>query len=206
MTEQAQAEQTPESEAPAAKPSLEDLYDQYDVGVQQQRVVETPAAEPTPEPSAPATDDVTAIRNDLAKLRAEREEEKRAALAREEEADLNRAVAILGKEAGLEGKEDILRGVLISKAQRDKRFLTLWDARMIKPKAWREALSIVADEVREEFQVANPQLEENQRALDESQRTQGTTPPKQPTREDKAMGMNDRDFSAFWSRLAGRSY
>ncbi len=204
MNETAQAEQTPAPEAPAAKPTLEDLYDQYDVGVQEQPAA-PPAAEPTAEP-APATDDVAAIQRDLASLRAEREAEKRAAQQREEEADLNKAVAILGKEAELNGKDDILRGFLIAKATQDARLRALWDARNVKPKAWKQALAILADEVRDEFAVPNPQLEENQRAMEESQRSQGTQPPRQPTPEDKALALNDRDFGAFWSRLAGRSY
>lgn len=205
MTDQiAQAEQTPASEAPP-KQTLEDLYDQYDVGVPQAPAGETPAAPTTAEPP-PTTDDVAAIRNDLAQLRAEREADKKAAQERADEADLNRAVATLGKEAELTGKDDLLRGFLISKATRDPRLRALWDARNVKPKAWRQALEILADEVRDEFVVPNPQLEENQRAMEESQRAQSTQSPPAQKPEDKVMGMNESDFAGFWARLSGRSY
>ena len=199
MTDQtAQAEQTPASEAPPVqKQTIEELYDTYNVSAEPQTpaqpTAEPAAVEPTPEPK-PGTEDITAIRNDLAELRAAREADKRAALQREEEADLNKAVAILGKEAGLEGKDSILRGFLIAKATEDPRLRALWDARLVKPKAWREALSIFADEVREEFAVPNPQLEENQRAMEESQRAGSTAPPQAKSMEEKAMSMNDADF------------
>ena len=206
MTEQtAQAEQTPASEAPP-KQTLEDLYDQYDVGVTPEQPTGAPlAAEPTAE-HQPATEDVAAIQRDLAALRAEREAEKRAALQRDEEADLNRAVAILGKEAELEGKEDILRGFLVAKATQDARLRALWDQRLVKPKAWRSALGILADEVRGEFAVPNPQLEENQRAMEESQRAQTTAPPPSKSADEKVMGMNEADFGHFWHKLAGRGF
>ena len=206
MNETAQAEQTPASEAPASKPTLEDLYDQYDVGYQQQtQLAETPAAEPTAE-QTPATDEVAAIRQEIATLRAESQANKQAAMEREEEADLKRAVAILEDVSEVKGKGAVAKGFLIAKASEDSRLRALWQARKEKPKAWRQALEILADEFHQEFSVANPQLEENQRAMEESQRSQGTTPLKQPTPEDKALAMNDRDFGNFWSRLAGRSY
>lgn len=205
MTEQtAQAEQTPAPEAPPQQ-TLEDLYNQYNVGVQEQPTGAPPAVEPTPEPT-PGTDDVTAIRHDLAQFRAEREADRQSALQREEESDLKQTVATLSKDAGIEGKESLLRGYLIAKATEDPRLATLWNARKTNPGAWNKAVGILAADVQQAFSVANPQLEENQRAMEESQRTQSTSAPTAPEPEKKVMEMPDGDFQRFWDRLSGKVY
>lgn len=202
MTEQtAQPEQKPVAEAiPEPKPSLESLYEEYNVG---KDTGQPTAAEPIAE-QTPVTNDVAAIHQEVAELRRERAADKAARAQREVEADLKKAVATLGKEAEIKGKEPILRGFLIAKAEEDPRLRALFDARNTNPKAWKSALKILADEVRDEFQVANPQIEENQRAMDESQRTQTNIAPGQPDREQKVLSMNPADFSNFWGRLAGR--
>ncbi len=200
----AQAEQTPAPEAPP-KQTLEDLYDQYDVPVQPS-VGETPAAEPTAEPAVPATDDNAAILSKLAKLEAENAANRAEALRRTEDADLNRAVDFLEREAELKDKKPILKGFLIAKASEDQRLRALWNSRAEKPKAWRQALEILADEARQIFAVANPQLEENQRAMDESQRAQSTSAPPAEKPEDKVMGMKDPEFDHFWAKLTGRGF
>lgn len=203
MTEpNAQPEQMPAAEAPTEpKPTLESLYDEYNIGTV---VTETvPAAEPSAEP-APATNDVAAIRNDLAEFRRERQADRVERERIETEADLKTAIASLGKDAEIEGKDSLLRGFLVAKASEDPRLRTLWESRRSNPKAWKSALKILADEVKDEFAVPNPQLEENQRALDESQRAQTTAAPAQPDKVERVMSMNDAEFSHFWGRLAGR--
>ena len=207
MTEQttAQAEQTPAPEAPP-KQTLEDLYNQFNVGVEQQSIGAPPAVEPTPEPQTPGTDDVTAIRSDVAQLRTAWQAERQANQQREEEADLKQAINTLGTEAGIKGKESLLRGFLISKATEDQRLQTLWHARKTNPGAWKKAIGILADEVQQEFSMPNPQLEENQRAMEESQRGQSSTAPPTPEPEKRMMDMSDGEFQAVWDRLSGKVY
>jgi len=200
-TTTAQTEQAPAVASPEPKQTLENLYDEYNIGTESPGP--TPAAEPKAE-QTPATNDVAAIHTEIADLRREREAEKAERIRIEEEADLTKAVATLGKEANIEGKEPLLKGFMIAKAAEDQRLRALWNSRKSNPKAWKTALKILADEVKEEFQVANPQIEENQRALDESQRAQTSVAPKQPGSAEKVMSMNDGEFSQFWGRLAGR--
>lgn len=203
MTDQtttAQTEQAPAVAPPEPKQTLENLYDEYNIGTEPEPI---PAAEPKAE-QTPATNDVAAIQQQIVELRRERDAEKAASLQRKDEADLKQAVATLGKEADIEGKDPLLKGFLIAKAEEDQRLRALWNGRNTNPKAWKTALKILADEVKEEFQVANPQIEENQRALDESQRAQTSVAPKQPDGVQKVMSMNDGEFSQFWGRLAGR--
>lgn len=201
MTEQtAQTEQKPAEATSEPQPTLESLYDEYNIGTATE---EPPAAEPQAEPP-PATNDPAAIQNEIAQFRREREADKAARQQREAEADLKTAIATLGKEAEIAGKDSLLRGFLIAKATEDQRLRTLWESRNTNPKAWKSALKILADEVKNEFTMPNPQIEENQRALDESQRAQTTSAPAQPDREQKVASMNDAEFSQFWGRLAGR--
>lgn len=206
MTEQTnpQAEQTPPETPPAPTQSLEELYAEYNVGTEQP--APPPQADPVqPEPQ-PAADSDTAIRAEMAQLRQELSSYRAEKADAADRADLKKAVAFLGKEAEIEGKEPILQGYLVSKASEDARLRMIWEQRGQNPKAWKRALEILADEVRDEFAVPNPQLEENQRAMDESQRAQTSTAPAPAKPEQKVMGMNDADFSNFWQRLAGRSY
>ena len=203
MTEQnleAQAEQKPVEAPVEAKPTLEDLYDEYDVGASNGDV---PAA-PLTEQTQPDNTDIAAIRQELAQLRRDREAEMQNRETAKVEADLKKAVESLGKEAGIEGKESLLRGFLIARAPEDQRLRALWEQRNEKPKAWRTALKILSEDVRQEFNVANPQLEENQRAMDESQRLHSTSAPDQPKPEERVMKMSESEFQQFWGRLAGR--
>lgn len=194
----AQPEPTPVAEAPP-KPTLESLYDEYNVGVTEI----PPAAEPIAEPE-PATNDIAAIRSELAQNRKERAADKAEREQRATEADLKTAIATLGKDAGIEGKDSLLRGFLVAKATEDQRLRTLWESRNSNPKGWKAALKILADEVKDEFAMPNPQIEENQRALDESQRNQSTAAPGEPDKVQRVMSMPDGEFSQFWGRLAGR--
>ena len=205
MTEQttAPAEQKPADALPEAKQSLEQLYADYNVGTEPEGEAPQTAVTATPE-QTPGDQGDSALREQLAAIQRRldmKDSQDQQAL---DEADLNKAVATLGKEAGIDGKEGILRGYLIAKAQEDGRLRALWDARNRQPKAWNQALKILSDEVREEFDIANPQLEENQRAMDESQRAQSTTRPAPDSPEEKVMRMDDGDFGHFWARLAGR--
>ena len=198
MTEEtkAQIEQKP-SEAESTQ-TLESLYDEYNVGVSEPEV-----AAPTPE-QQPAGDNAAAIQAELAAIRQELAANKAAERVANEEADLRNAVAILGAESGLEGKESVLKGYLIGKATEDQRLRTLWENRSKNPKAWKKALEILGSEVKDELSIPNPQLEENQRALEDSQRTSSASPPPATSAEERLMKLNPAEFANEWARLAGR--
>lgn len=205
MTDQtpAQAEQQPATEA-APQPSLESLYAEYNVPAPQQPAtpVGQPAA-PTAE-QKPAQENVAALHQEVAAVRQELAAARQQTQQQTQEADLKKAIATLGKEAGLEGKDLMLRGFLIAKAEEDQRLRTLWEKRQENPQAWKKALSILATEAKGEFAVPNPQLEENQRAMEESQRAGSSVAPPAKTAEQKAEQMNEAEFNQFWMRLAGR--
>ena len=206
MTESqpAQTEQTPAEATPLPQPTqtLDELFTEYDVG--RETAAATTNAAPPPAEPAPAVTEESAIRSKLADLERTISADRQERVQAQETADLKSAVARLGKAAGIEGKELMLQGYLIAQATEDPRLRTLWDRRHMNPKAWDKALQILADDVRDQFAVPNPQLEENQRAMDESQRAQSTSAPPAQKAEDKVMSMNDSEFDQFWARLAGR--
>lgn len=193
----AQPEQTP-AEAPPEQ-TLESLYEEYQIA---QPGPDPVAAPPTEQP--PAGNDTAAIHQELAAFRNELTAERRRKADEREQADLISAVATLGKESELEGKDLILRGYLIAKATDDQRLRALWEKRADNPAAWNKALKIMAGEVKKEFQVPNPQLEENQRAMEESQRATTTSRPPATTRDEEWMRKPDPDFQRDWARLSGR--
>ena len=206
MTENqtAQTEQKPAEATPEDKQSLEDLYAEYNVGTQPREPAIADTATQTERPPAVTSD--TAIQTELAQTRAELEQYRQEKAQERDEADLTKAVDFLERESGLKGKRRSLKGSLMARASEDQRLRALWNDRQNNPRAWDKALKIIADDLEEEFAVANPQLEENQRAMDESQRAQTTSapPPKKP--EERLMSLNDRDFAHEWARIAGRVY
>ncbi len=197
MTEETkQAEQQP---APEEKPedSLESLYEQYNVA----KPETAPAAPPAE--LQPGENPLAAIQQEMAAFRQELADERQERTRTSEEADFHKAVAALGKAAELEGKDKMLRGYLIAQASDDPRLKTLWDNRNSNPRAWSRALEILGKEVKKEFDVPNPQLEENQRAMEESQRGASTVPPQKAKAEDEWMRLNPADFEQRWRRMVG---
>lgn len=181
---------------PAEAPSLEDLYQEYNV---QPNSPQPPTAEPKPAPESNA-----AIQDEIKKFRQELQADRAQKQADAEQKDFNSAVAELAKEADLKGKDSLLKGFLIGKATEDERLRTLWEKRAENPQAWSKALKILAGEVKEAVAVPNPQLEENQRAMDESQRAGTSTAPVPPKPGDDVMRMNEAEFAQYWARLARR--
>jgi hypothetical protein len=177
---------------------LESLFDEYNV---------SPAANADPPPKVelkPPEKAETAILAEVASMRQEFAADKARRTQDADEADIKQAVDTLGKEAGIKGKESLLRGYLIAKATEDQRLRALWEGRGQNPTAWNKALKILSDDVKGEFSVPDPQMEENQRAMDESQRAASTSLPVTAKPEDRVKQMNPAEFAQFWGGLAGR--
>jgi len=181
-------EQAPE------KQTLEDLYKEFEPKLPAK---EQPEAAKT---TAPNGND-TAILTEFNSLKAEIEADKLARAREKEDKDFKSAVATLAKSAGLEGKDTILKGFLLGKATEDERLRTLWENRSIAPKTWEAALELLAEEAKSQITVTDPQLEENQRAMEDSQRTRSATAPQAPTQEQDIMKMSDGEFDFAWQSL-----
>lgn len=211
MTDQnAPAEQAP-AEQTTPQPTLESLYAEYNVpaATTQSNGSGTAGGEPvtpaaTPTEQTPAGNEVAAIHQEVSVFRQELAADRQRRFKETETADLKQAVDTLAEKADLKGKEKVIKGFLLAQASEDQRLRALWDRRGENPQAWDKALSILSADVKKEFQVPNPQLEENQRAMDESQRAASATAPAQPSPSDDVMKMPDADFQQYWGRLIGR--
>lgn len=90
------------------------------------------------------------------------------------EADIKQAVGTIVEKSGLD--PDIAEVALQAKARQDPRFLKIWNSRTQNPEALKAALSAVATEFQSKYTVKqDPQLVENQRAIQASRNAMATT-------------------------------
>lgn len=181
---------TPES---SEEPTLEELYAQFDA-----------PAEPKPQPPAPKVEANDAVLQEIQNLRRDFEAEKQARSHAAEESDLNSAVSAMAKASGIKGKNTLLKGYLLAKAGEDTRLQNAWNQRKSNPAAWEQVLGTLAKDVQKEFEVPDPQLEENQRAMAMSQKAASSKPPDPDSIEEKAKKMSDSEFGQLWGNLIGR--
>jgi hypothetical protein len=90
------------------------------------------------------------------------------------EADIKQAVGTIVEKTGL--KPTIAEVALQAKAREDPRFLKVWNNRRDNPEAFKRALEAVSEEFKAEYTVRqDPQLVENQRAIQASRNQMATT-------------------------------
>lgn len=94
------------------------------------------------------------------------------------DADVNQAVLKVNEKLKV---DPMLAEIALEKMYRsDASFAKIWDNRAKNPQAFEKALGIVADKLAPMFQVRqDPQLTENQRAAQASQRSMASTPTKE---------------------------
>lgn len=188
-TPETSQEQTPE------KPTLESLYEEF-------KPQEAPQEQPKAIPAAkPASGNDTAILHEIQTLKAELASEKQERQRAQEEKDLKAAVAQLAKTSGLNGKDVALKGYLIGRASEDERLRAMWEKRNDAPQAWDQALGVLAEDAKAQFVITDPQLEENQRAMEDSQRSKTASAPQPTQLEQQFQKMNDGEFEQQWQRL-----
>ena len=109
------------------------------------------------------------------------------------EADIKQAVGTIVEKSGL--KPSIAEVALQAKARDDPRFRAIWNNRAKNPVALKAALSAVAEEFQAEFTVKqDPQLVENQRAVQASRNAMATT--QKQSDQDKWTGMTPNERQA----------
>lgn len=189
MSEESKVEQAPTL-------TLEELFAQHVAST-------TPTAEP-PKPPESTEDkdksvDIAAIAAEAArKVIAERD------AAKAEDADLNDSVKRLAEAAGIKGKNRLVKGFLLARADEDRRLAQIWGARTQNPAAWDKALTILASELEAEMSMENPQLVENQRAMELSQSNISNQKPEQKDADKKFMELGEGDFARAWEAIVGR--
>jgi hypothetical protein len=109
------------------------------------------------------------------------------------EADIKQAVGTIVEKSGL--KPSIAEVALQAKARDDPRFRAIWNNRTKNPVALKAALNAVAEEFQAEFTVKqDPQLVENQRAVQASRNAMATT--QKQSDQDKWTGMTPNERQA----------
>ena len=109
------------------------------------------------------------------------------------EADIKQAVGTIVEKSGLD--PDIAEVALQAKARQDPRFLKIWNNRVQNPDAYKAALGAVATEFQSRYTVKqDPQLVENQRAVQASRNAMATT--QKQSDQDQWAGMSATERQA----------
>src|SRR6267378_3857996 len=109
------------------------------------------------------------------------------------EADIKQAVVTIVEKSGLDA--DIAEVALQAKARQDPRFLKIWNSRTQNPEALKAALNAVATEFQSKYTVKqDPQLVENQRAIQASRNAMATT--QKQSDQDKWAGLSPAERQA----------
>lgn len=211
----AETTQTPSS------PSLEEISKEFSVEEQARQFQATPSvapyqARPESPPYAPpyvpdpVTDPdgykryvltqqqvMTGVQTQTQQVLSKLEAFERAQTQQKIDADVNRAVSRLNEK--LKADPDLVEATLEVQYRKDPTFKFIWDNRDRNPQAFEKALDALAVKLGPRFQVKqDPQLTENQRAAQASQRTMATT---QKTNElDEVAKMSQADFESWWHR------
>ena len=207
QVDNAPQEQAQPAEAPQTSQdeSLESLYTQYQIPEQQAPLPATPepVQQQPSEPQPPLSEENlnAALLHEVQQIRQERAQEREAKIAQQADEDFNTAITAIGKEAGMEGKEKLIRGYVLGEALNDNRLRLLFDKRHTNPQAWAKAQTVIAKDIAKQFSMPNPQLEENQRAMEESQKASSTAPPDKASAQEQAMKLGDAEFDHLWKNL-----
>jgi hypothetical protein len=91
------------------------------------------------------------------------------------EGDIKAAVEVVGKQ--IEDADPLMVELYLEKRARENEgFKSIWDNRAKNPKALNKALGAITNELKGKFSIkADPQLAENQRAIQQSQQSSNST-------------------------------
>ena len=164
-----------------------------------------PVAAPVePTPVQPSKPDVSGLINDLQELRAFKDQYQKEQVQQE----IGTVVSKIQELSGIKNN-DQCEYMLNKKYDSDPNFQKIYDGRYSNPKAFNQALDIIAKETAQTFgQVIDPNLAESQSALIDAnvRSTSGGGQPTDPylEQEKSLMSMSDDDFSkAMGSILRG---
>ncbi len=109
--------------------------------------------------------------------------------------DVNSAVQMVNETVNA---DPVMVEIALEKIHRtDPSFAKIWDNRAKNPAAFKKAMGVVTNKVADMFKtVSDPQLLENQRAAQSSQRTMATTPKVDPN--DAWKNLSDAEFQRKW--------
>lgn len=204
-----------ESQDKSPETTIEELYQSAIAGMSSAPATTTEPvrSEPLPDPSTDPDDHtkavserLAAIQQEFARDRQERQVERQRDQAERDDRDFHGAVKQLAEKAGLtEQQQDLAAGFLMQKASKSEALKGLWDARDKNPEAFKLAVDALASPLRDALAIKeDPQVVENQRALDDANRSQTNSEPAQTDETDRIMKMSDGEFQREWAKLRGQ--
>jgi len=206
------AEDQENTENTEESPSIEDLANEFQPSptpTQQEPTVDQNLARPDPTLDPDGYANYVDQQNALLKQQLEQLSNSFNATTQQKayeqaKADLNKAVDIMGSK--LEGVDrDLVEGVLHTKYNNDPSFQKIWDNRAQNPSAFERALGVIAEQYQGKFVAKqDPQLTENQRAVNDLMKSSGNPSEPEPV-SDKLAKADDNDFDRAWADIvAGR--
>ena len=210
MTEEAQT-QPDSTPAPAStEQTLDDVYKEYNVNIEQPQAQPQPQQPQTPQRQGPTIPDPaldpqgyrdyeTARYNESEQIKqvlhtvaGRLTNYEQSQVRAKEEADIKAAVDAVKQK--VDADPDFLEISIAHRAKKDPKFMQLWSNRGKNPQAWNAGLKALANELGEKFSMrADPQLAENLRAAKQSQQSQ-------------AVGTPEEDETAKLGKLQGKDF
>ena len=209
-------DETQPSEQPEAVPTLDDVINEFNIQPDHQDMAPT---EPKPVESQPQFNPVdpldaeqwntyqqqqsqhqAALQGQLRDLNTKLDHFEQERIQNTVQTDIKAAVEKVGKQVE-DGDPLMIELFLEKRARENDGFRNIWENRSKNPKALDAALSAISNELKGKFSVkADPQLAENQRAIQQSQQSTSNTS-NQPTFEnpiEEALGTAQSE--AEWER------
>lgn len=195
------ADENEQSQEPAESVSLEDLAKQFET---KQEPAQPAVQEPLP--TFDSEDDAikhlakttAETRAQLKKLVDDQTRREQESFVAAEMKALDDAIKTIGKE--VEGLDPMfIEGALHTAYNRDKNFQKIFDNRDQNPAAYQKALGVITGQIKAKSAMRHdPQLAENQRALEQLQKSSRSGA---QTDDDPTAGLSASEFDAYWERL-----
>ena len=205
-------QQQPQTTTPAPQPSpLDKVYTDFKIEADAAEFKPQPQQPQQPAPQAPQVkvpdpfdpnfgayqaqlaSGLSVLNQALTQTKSELTQMQRQLAHERTEADIKSAVGTIVEKSGLD--PDIAEVALQAKARQDPRFLKIWNSRTQNPEALKAALQAVATEFQSKYTVKqDPQLVENQRAVQASRNQMATT--QKQSDQDQWAGMTPSERQA----------
>lgn len=144
--------------------------------------------------------ELAALRNDLMQTKSDLDAEKQELATKREEEAFNELSSEIAKQAGVE--TDDIAPHLLFKFVKDENFQQIWQNRSKNPGAFKKVQSILANEMKGKVKIkTDPQLQENDRAMNEAINSASNNTRQPSSLEDKLEKSSDREFDTTWQRL-----
>lgn len=201
-------------------PALEDLYGEFQPQTQPvqseqpQTIRDDVRYSPVPDPVTDqdafrgwAQDqykEIAALKSDFSSVKTELQQEREALAAEKEEREFRTVAEEIATSAEINA--DDAEAGLLHKFFKDTNFQQVWKNRAQNPQAFGKVKTVLSQEMRGRFaSKVDPQIAENQRALDEANNTSGQKPEKESI-EDRVAKMSPSEFRNWSANMRDQKY